>query len=447
MDWARLLSTERFRWPPRERSAAGAAPPGEPRNDFERDYDRILFCEPFRRLVDKTQVFPMPIDDHVHNRLVHSLEVASVGRSMGRLVGQGLVQREQIGRAHADALGDVVAAACLMHDIGNPPFGHAGEDAIRSWFRGEGQAFTQACTPAQRADFERFEGNAQSFRIVTRLTMYRERGGMNLTHATLAAACKYPCAAIDSDEGLPREQRSGLISRKKHNFCIGDADRFAAVAGEVGLVELAPRVWARHPLTFLVEAADDLCYHVMDLEDGFSLGLVEIATMRELLGPLAKIAARPDDEPRDEVAYLRALAIGALVRQAADAFLDRHEQLLAGDQNLPLLAAVPDAAILKAIREVSIERCYQSPRVERIELVGYEVLGGLLGRLIPAALDPAAGGRSGRLRRLLPGAPAGSEAYEAMLWVTDFVSGLTDRHALRLYRELEGVEIEGLRGS
>ncbi len=448
MEWPRLLSTERFRWPPRESGSGGGPPRGEPRNDFERDYDRILFSEPFRRLVDKTQVFPMPIDDHVHNRLVHSLEVASVGRSMGRLVGQGLLERGVIERVHADAIGDVVAAACLMHDIGNPPFGHAGEDAIRTWFRGEGQPFVAACTPAQRADFERFEGNAQSFRIVTRLAMYRERGGMNLTHATLAAACKYPCAAIESDAGRPKAARTGLISRKKHNFCSGDAERFEAVARSVGLVEIDTRVWARHPLTFLVEAADDACYHIMDLEDGFSLGLVDLATMRALLVPLAKIEAKPGDEPRDEVAFLRAMAIGNLIRQAAEAFLAHADALLAGENLQPLLALVPDAAVLRSIREVSIARCYQSPQVERIELVGYEVLGGLLGRLIPAALDvEGASGRNARLRRLLPSMAAGLDAYDTMLHVTDFVSGMSDRYALRLYRELEGVEFSGLRGS
>lgn len=443
MDWERLLSTERFRWPPRERNRNGA--PSQARNDFERDYDRILFSEPFRRLVDKTQVFPMPIDDHVHNRLVHSLEVASVGRSMGRLVGQALREQAGLAPAHADALGDVVAAACLMHDIGNPPFGHAGEDAIRTWFRGDGQRHVDAFTPAQRADFERFEGNAQSFRIVTRLAMYRERGGMNLTHATLAAACKYPCAAIDSDEASPPDLRSGLISRKKHNFFCGDVERFAMIAGELGLVAHGQRVWSRHPLTFLVEAADDVCYHIMDLEDGFSLGLVDIVTMRALLEPLAKQPARTGDEPRDEVAYLRAMAIGNLIRQAADAFIGQHDRLLAGQLQTPLLRSIPDAEVLREIRRISIQRCYQSTQVERIELVGYEVLGGLLGLLVEAALG-VDNGRNARLRRLLPHFDDSLDAYERVLCVTDFVSGMTDRYALRLFRELAGVELSGVRG-
>ncbi len=444
MQWERLLSTDRFRWPPRASSSSGAAR-GEPRNDFERDYDRILFSEPFRRLVDKTQVFPMPTNDHVHNRLVHSLEVASVGRSMGRLVGHGLSSRGVIEQAHADALGDVVAAACLMHDIGNPPFGHAGEDAIRSWFLGEGQGFVAALPAEQRLDFERFEGNAQSFRIVTRLSMYRERGGMNLTLATLAAACKYPCAAVDSDEGKPVEQKSGLVARKKHNFFVGDAERFELVARGVGLESLDTRVWARHPLAFLVEAADDVCYHIMDLEDGFSLGLVGIETMRELLGPLAKQPARAEDEPRDEVAYLRAMAISGLIKQAAEAFLANHDELLAGSVNASLLKQIPDAEHLQRIRKVSIERCYQAPEVERIELVGYEVLGGLLALLVPAALGEASP-RHVRLRRLLPGWSADLGEYERVLVVTDFVSGMTDRHAVRLYRELKGVELSGVRG-
>jgi dGTPase len=423
MSWDRLLSSARLR-------GGAATPSSEPRNEFERDYDRILFSEPFRRLMDKTQVFPMPENDHVHNRLIHSLEVASVGRSMGRLVG-----REMTPDRSGD-IGDVVASACLMHDLGNPPFGHAGEDAIASWFAAHAELLAPL-DPEQRADLARFEGNAQSFRTVARLSMYGEDGGMRLTHAVLAAAAKYPCAATSNVHG-------------KFNYFVNDAELFAEVAAGVGLLPRgAPGEggWARHPLAYLVEAADDLCYHVMDFEDGTILGLIDEATART---QLAALIGNPElGGSRRSIASLRAIAINVVVKQIAEAFCAHEQALLAGEALGPLTAKIPARAALEAIRELSVERCYRAQQVLRVELAGYEVLGGLLDFLVPAVLA-APGARSKRQRKLLELLGLREldvlDPYPRLLRVTDFLAALTDRSAVRLFRELRGTELAGARG-
>ncbi len=422
MSWDRLLSSARLRGGP-------ATPSSEPRNEFERDYDRILFSEPFRRLMDKTQVFPMPENDHVHNRLIHSLEVASVGRSMGRLVGR------EMRPDRSGPLGDIVASACLMHDLGNPPFGHAGEDAIASWFsRADKQALLAKLGEGERVDLQKFEGNAQSFRTVSRLSMYGEDGGMRLTLAVLAAAAKYPCGSQDS-------------AYKKFNYFAADAELFVELAMGVGLLERGPGAWARHPLAFLVEAADDLCYHVMDFEDGYILGLIDEGTAR---AKLAAVIGEPGlADSKRAISGLRALAINVVVKQIAEAFCEHEAALLAGELHEPLTMKIPACAALQDIRQLSIERCYRAEQVLRVELAGYEVLGGLLDFLVPAVLADA-GERSARQRKLLDlldlRCAPGHGAYQRILRVTDFLSAMTDRSAVRLFRELRGTELAGARG-
>ncbi len=422
MTWERLLASARLR-------GGAATPSSEPRNEFERDYDRILFSEPFRRLMDKTQVFPMPENDHVHNRLIHSLEVASVGRSMGRLVGRAMTPDRSA------ELGDVVASACLMHDLGNPPFGHAGEDAIASWFaRDACQPLLAGLSEGERADLRSFEGNAQSFRTVARLSMYGEDGGMRLTHAVLAAAAKYPCGSLHT-------------AYKKFNYFEADAEPFAEVARGVGLIERGPGAWARHPLAFLVEAADDLCYHVMDFEDGTILGLIDEATART---QLAALIGAPELGRSDRaISSLRAMAINAVVKQVAAAFCAREAELLAGEGREPLTERIPASPALREIRALSIERCYKAEQVLRVELAGYEVLGGLLDFLVPAVLADA-DARSKRQRKLLEllrlRIDDEDRAYLRILKVTDFLVALTDRSAVRLFRELRGTELAGARG-
>ncbi len=428
MDWSRLLTPARL-----GRADAGGK---AGHTSFERDFDRVLFSRPFRRLQDKTQVFPMPANDHVHNRMTHSLEVASVGRSLGKRAGYVVTGRHALDYHPAD-LGDIVAAACLMHDLGNPPFGHAGEDAIGAWFRGAGALLEPLCDN-ERADLCNFEGNAQTFRIVARLENHPGQGGMQLTCATLAAVAKYPQPATE------RRTRPG-VAHKKFNFFAAEAALFAEVAAAVGLPEVAPGVWRRHPLAWLVEAADDICFHILDAEDGYLLGLFAYEEIEALLRPLA--GAPPMRDERAAVGWLRAKAIGRLVDECVDTFADNEERLLDEGLDRPLAASIPSSEALARVGALSRKRCYQAPEVLRVELAGYRVLGELLGIFVPAALATGPDARQQKVLALLP-APvrAATAPYERLLAVTDYVAGMTDGFAVRTWRELTGVALPELVG-
>ncbi len=275
MDWNRLLSRVRL-------GLSRPHPDSEARTDFQRDFDRIVFSSAFRRLQDKTQVFPLSQSDYVRTRLTHSLEVSSVGRSLGTMVGDSVIKRHGLKGVYPQDFGAVVAAACLAHDIGNPPFGHAGEDAIRLWFTtsATGLALLDALTNWQRADFLRFEGNAQGFRIITRLQSPDNRGGMQLTCATVGTFTKYPRAAW-----LPADPPPGIAFRK-FGFYQDDEGLFAEVASQLGLESIQAGAWSRHPLAYLVEAADDICYRIIDVEDAFRLQQLRFEDVQALLLPL-----------------------------------------------------------------------------------------------------------------------------------------------------------------
>lgn len=425
MTWNRLLSSVRL-------GTAEHRTASNKRSEFERDYDRILFSKPFRRLMDKTQVFPMPDNDHIHNRLIHSLEVASVGRSMGRIVGSRMEPERSV------EIGDVVASACLMHDLGNPPFGHAGEDAIASWF-GQADKQLRKLSPPQREDLRKFEGNAQTFRAVARLHMYSEDGGMRLTHAVLAAAAKYPCPSTSD-------------AHKKFNFFTSDKELFRDVAEGVGLLP-SKDGWVRHPLAYLVEAADDLCYHVMDFEDGCILGLIDKEKARAGLlalansnGGISNGGISNEEISNEEISHLRALAINEVIQQVAEKFLDHEDEMLSGTELGALVDSIPASAALKEIRELSVEYCYKAEQVVRVELAGYEVLGGLLDFLVPAALAETPSKRQKKLRTLIGKFKSSGPPYDRLLYVTDFLAGLTDRCAVQLFRELRGTQLAGVRG-
>lgn len=417
------------------------------RTDFQRDFDRIVFSTAFRRLHDKTQVFPLPENDLVHSRLTHSLEVSCVGRSLGTLVGQRVcAAHPELGEAGYDprALGDIVAAACVAHDLGNPPFGHAGEDAIGSWFRSHPDV-TQDLSDGERADLERFEGNAQGFRIVTKLQI-PENPGLQLTMATLAAFTKYPRASG------PRPEGSG-VEGKKHGVFRSELPQLERVMEAVGIgrrSDAEPR-WARHPLAFLMEAADDICYSILDIEDGFRLGYVPYD---EVEGRLHAVVA--DDptyrrrtpsgtsERKEAIAYLRAKAINRLAMQAQNAFIEREAQLLEGALTVPLADTLPSAQALEDITVYTRETCYRARDVVEIELAGYEVLSALLEAFVPAVLSERPSLRERKLLDLLPDPiPAEAEPYERLLRVTDHLSGMTDRYAISTYRKLHGISLRG----
>lgn len=445
--WIRLLDHARLGAPP---PSGGREHPGGTRTDYQRDYDRIVFSTAFRRLHDKTQVFPLPENDLVHSRLTHSLEVSCVGRSLGAMVGQTLTQRhpELLERGlDARAFGDIVAAACLAHDLGNPPFGHAGEDAIGAWFREHPQV-TKDLSRAEREDLERFEGNAQGFRIVTRLQM-PERPGLQLTMATLAAFGKYPRTSG------PRPAGRGA-GAKKHGVFQSELSHLVSVAEAVGLEAWSEKVsddleimgWQRHPLAFLMEAADDICYSILDIEDGFRLGHVAYQEAADRLGAL--VAADPSYTPRtpngrteekETIAYLRAKAINQLARQVCEAFVDAEETLLEGKMQAPLADQVPSAADLKDVTRFTLETCYRARDVVEIELAGYEVLSALLEDFVPAVLEKKSL-RQRKLLDLLPDPiPEDATPYERILRVTDHLSGMTDRYAISTFRKLRGITL------
>ncbi len=441
--WEKLLSSERL--------GAGKAPGTAERTAFQQDYDRIVFTSAFRRLKDKTQVFPLSKSDYVRTRLTHSLEVSCVGRSLGAVVGREIIARHALHHVESGDFGAIVAAACLAHDIGNPPFGHAGEDAIREWFRNSGLFQRHEFTPAQRADFEKYEGNAQGFRIVSRLQSPANPGGLQLTSAVLATFTKYPRpSALDG----PLDGKSG----KKFGFFQQDADNFARVAQSTGLVERIPgQAWRRHPLAFLVEVADDTCYLIVDLEDAARLGFVPYKDAECLLADLAGSTingSRLDRlyDPKERLEYLRAKAIGRLLESAAAVFLENEAAILDGSFDDELLEQSPVSVPLQAVLQVAKETIYTARPALEIETAGFEVLGALLG-LFTHAVEAAAvpelrmTKREEMLLRLLPpqflghGGKPDADPYVRLLQVADFVAGMTDSYAVDMYRKLKGFDL------
>jgi dGTPase len=447
MDWNRLLSRARP-------GLSRPHPDSEARTDFQRDFDRIVFSSAFRRLQDKTQVFPLSKSDYVRTRLTHSLEVSSVGRSLGTMVGDSVIRRHDLKGVYPQDFGAVVAAACLAHDIGNPPFGHAGEDAIRLWFTtsSTGQTVLEALPEAQRQDFQRFEGNAQGFRIITRLQSPDNPGGMQLTCALLGAFTKYPRAAW-----LPTAPPPGVAFRK-FGFYQDDRALFAEVAGQLGLDEVLPGAWSRHPLAYLVEAADDICYRIIDVEDAFRLQQLRFEEVRDLLLPLTGEAERAEQKmahltrSREKIEYLRAKAIGAIIDQAQQCFMDNEDAILAGAFRGELLEEIPAAAAMQALKDCGETQVYVSRPVVEVEAAGFEVLGGLLEALITTVNDladhgPNASSKSRMLVHLIPESFIGpgrrpvADLYRRVLAITDFVSGMTDSYAVTLFKKLTGISL------
>lgn len=447
MDWNRLLSRARP-------GLSRPHPASEARTDFQRDFDRIVFSSAFRRLQDKTQVFPLSQSDYVRTRLTHSLEVSSVGRSLGTMVGDSVIRRHDLRGVYPQDFGAVVAAACLAHDLGNPPFGHAGEDAIRLWFAtsATGQTVLEALPEAQRQDFQRFEGNAQGFRIITRLQSPDNPGGMQLTCALLGAFTKYPRAAW-----LPAVPPPGVAFRK-FGFYQDDRALFAEVAEQLELDEVLPGAWSRHPLAYLVEAADDICYRIIDVEDAFRLQQLRFEEVRDLLLPLTGEAERAERKmahltrSREKIEYLRAKAIGAIIDQAHQCFMENEDAILAGAFRGELLEEIPAAAAMQALKDCGETRIYVSRPVVEVEAAGFEVLGGLLEAFITTVNDiadhgPHASSRSRMLVHLIPeqfigpGRRPVADLYRRVLAITDFVSGMTDSYAVTLFKKLTGISL------
>lgn len=442
MNWQQLLSSQRI--------GQKQQPTTEPsRSAFEQDYDRIIFSHPFRKLQDKTQVHPLPEHDFVHTRLTHSLEVSSVGRSLGKRVGEIILQRhpELASNYSLFDFGAIVAAASLAHDLGNPPFGHAGEDAISDFFlhHSVGKSFKEKVSEQEWTDLIMFEGNAQGFRILN-----KNQYGLKLSFATLGAFTKYPCPSF-----FPQRDKTKR-SQKKFGFFESEKAIFNEVAQQLGLVSITQDVFGRHPLAFLVEAADDICYSIIDLEDGCSLGLVSyeeakglfenvITKNKSKLGKLQYLNSK-----QEKIGYLRALAIGDLMDECCSLFLDSEKEILSVKFDQALADHCPSHEALSQIINVSKEKIYRARQVVEIEAAGHEVLPGLLEEFLLAGQHIAQKGTSRKYANLSLLFPEDiqwsirqepTNTYTVVRNVVDFVSGLTDRHAISLFRKMKGVAV------
>jgi len=453
VDWKLLLSDERLGLTKTQNGK------NDGRSQFQKDFDRIVFSPAFRRLQDKTQVFPLPESDFVHTRLTHSLEVSVVGRSLGNLVGERIISRhpklkKDFTQFH---FGEIVAAACLAHDIGNPPFGHSGEDAIAEYFKnGNGKKFEDEINDVKKwNDLIRFEGNAQGFRIITKLQNQDVDGGLQLTYATLSALNKYPKESLNDIEIKGANGYKNIY--KKFGFFQSEKEIFKRVAEKtkLGKPERDENyLWHRHPLSFLVEAADDICYSIMDLEDGFRLGLLSFKETESLLMPLIhkqNLSGYKKRDDNEKVGYLRAKAISDLVNLVADVFIEYEKEILAGSFNKELVTVISKANALKKIEKVSIAKIYRHRSVVEREAAGYEVLGGLLDTFITAYNEYSCHQLSPKNRaiiNLIPkrffyGEKENPELYNRLLRIIDFVSGMTDSYAVSIFRKIKGISLPG----
>jgi len=439
MDWARLLTPRRFGRP-------APAPETDGRSEFHRDYDRIVFSGAFRRLGRKTQVHPLTGNDHVHTRLTHSLEVASVGRSLGLRVYELL--RDSLPKGTPPgALGEIVQAACLAHDIGNPPFGHAGEEAIRAFFADAPEHLMSGLSDDERRDLSTFEGNAQGFRIVTRLELSLNAGGMRLTYPTLGALLKYPWGA---DHPFAQKKR-------KFSCFLSESEAMRDVAETLGLPR-REHGYARHPLALLVEAADDICYSLLDLEDAREIGLLRYAEIAKALAPLTRKASpaalKKTIHERRRLSYLRTLAVGHAVEGAATAFAANIDTILTSGHDGPLLDLCPDdvQSGIGAAKQLAEKHIYTSKRKIELEIGSFTALGGLLSAFCSAvheriAIENAKGPKkkmSQRGDRLLiilgeHAPPKGATLYEGYMRVIDYVAGMTDQYATLMAKQVGGL--------
>lgn len=425
------------------------------RTDFQRDFDRIIFSSAFRRLQNKTQVFPLPGSVFVHNRLTHSLEVSSVGRSLGTMAGEYLskIYKKDLTENSLDfyqqGLSNVVAAACLCHDVGNPAFGHSGEDAIASYFEKNQQALKPFFNEKEWADLINFEGNANAIRVLTHAQNGKDEGGAKLTYTTIAAIAKYPCESVAKDKKILNRKKFGFFQNEKKTF-----QKIASATGMVGESE-EPLAYLRHPLVFLVEAADDICYNIIDMEDAHRLGIVSSTDCENLFVELIQNADSKTSvekklsqisDKNERISYLRAKVINTLINESFDGFKTNHEAILTGVfQNSLLDTFKKNSQPLQAIEKFSVEKIYNHKAVIEIENAGYNVMYELLDHFVPPVLKNKEARKSydKMALKLLPtqflydqGSP-----YQKVLGVLDFVSGMTDNYATDLYRKIKGIDI------
>ncbi len=435
MDWRKLISAKRFGLEEFHRED------DENRSEFQRDYDRLVFSAPFRRLQNKTQVFPLPGSVFVHNRLTHSLEVSCVGRSLGNDIARRILQREpELRSSFVPEIGSIVSAACLAHDLGNPPFGHFGERAFSTYFsEGKGMELKQKLTDGQWQDLTHFEGNANTFRILTHRFEGRRRGGFVLTYSTLASIVKYPFSSSLAE------------GKSKFGFFTTEEQAFRLIAEELGIKQLSdsPLRYARHPLVYLVEAADDICYEIMDIEDAFKLKILSYEETQQLLMGYfsAEKQERMNETMRivsdrnEQIAYMRSNVIGLLTNECTQAFLDNEEKILDGTFEGPLIkhiSQLPAEAYQRCAR-LAYDRIYRCRDVVDIELAGFKIVGTLMELMIDAVLSPEKAYSQLLINRVSSQYNMRSpELFDRIQAVLDYISGMTDVFALDLYRKING---------
>lgn len=444
MNWEQLLSLKRFG----DTNKRIRKEQDETRLDFEKDYDRVIFSSEFRSLQDKTQVIPLSQTDFVHTRLTHSLEVSVVGRSLGRLVGKKLLEKhphlQNVHGYQANDFGAIVAAAALAHDIGNPPFGHSGEKAMGEFFKtGTGSQYKNQLTEKEYQDLCGFEGNANGFKILTESRDGRH-GGLRLSYATLGAFTKYP------KESLPKKP-TNHIADKKYGFFQSEKEAFIDIATDLGLQKRSNNhlSFARHPLAFLVEAADDICYTIIDFEDGINLGLIQEEFALEYLSKIIRETIRPENyyalsTKEDRIGYLRALAIGTLINEAVAIFMNHEEAILNGTFNGALLDKSKYEAQIKDIIKISVENIYQSTEVVDKEIAGYGVINTLLSTYTTAVNNTFNGVASNYDKLILKGLPKtikvnDSSLYNRLSSVCYHISLLSDSKAILEYKKIKGI--------
>ena len=442
MNWQQLISNKRLgqevRHPERH----------DDRSEFKRDYDRLIFSAPFRRMQNKTQVFPLPGSIFVHNRLTHSLEVASVGMSLGNDVARVLKQHHpELAGTLFEEIGTIVSTACLAHDMGNPPFGHSGEKAIQAYFReGGGQALQERISNEFWNDLTHFEGNANTFRLLTHRFHGRREGGFVMTYSTLASIVKYPHSSLCAGK------------KGKFGFFCFEEEYFRRIADVLGMIRLSadgePLRYARHPLVYLVEAADDICYEIMDIEDAHKLRILSFdETMKLLLGFFdeahrQKIMQRITDEGitdnNEKVVYMRACAIGLLESECARTFVENEQAILDGEFVGSLIDHVSPLVrdAYKHCTNVSFERIYNSKPLLDVELSGYKIMETLMETLTEAAVSPEKFHSEQLRKRFSNQYDINSNDFETRIMaVIDFISGMTDIFALDIYQKIQGISL------
>jgi dGTPase len=435
MNWRDLISAKRFGMEEFHQHRE------ENRSEFQRDYDRLVFSAPFRRLQNKTQVFPLPGSIFVHNRLTHSLEVSCVGRSLGNDVAKELLSRHpELHDSFLSEIGAIVSAACMAHDLGNPPFGHSGEKAISTYFsEGNGIKLKDKLAENEWEDIIHFEGNANAFRLLTHQFEGRRKGGFAMTYSTLASIVKYPFSSL-------------LAGKKsKFGFFITEEEDFKRIATELGMICMneKPLQFARHPLVYLVEAADDICYQMMDIEDAHKLKILTTEETKGLLmghfeesrqthiNETMKIVS----DTNEQIAYLRSSVIGLLIKECTRVFVDNEESILAGTFEGSLIkniSQLPKEAY-KHCEAISLKKIYRSGDVLDIELAGFRVISTLIDLFIDAVSSPEKAYSQLLINRMSSQYNVNAPTlYGKIQAVLDYVSGMTDVYALDLYRKIKG---------